>query len=101
MLMRSSVVPRGTWTESIGIPREVRAAPPGRTHVRALMPPSEHGGKHLEHDPEKLQTFRTRSCSRSETLERYPGEAAPLRGIAVGAFQVRFASPRYRARAGG
>jgi hypothetical protein len=29
-----------------------------------------HGG--LEHDPEKLQTFRTRSCSKSKTLERYP-----------------------------
>jgi hypothetical protein len=25
-----------------------------------------------EHDPEKLQTFRTRSCSKSVTLERYP-----------------------------
>src|SRR3979490_3086901 len=72
MLRRSSVVPRGTWTESIGIPREVRAAPPGRTDLCALMPPSEHGGKHLEHDPEKLQTFR---------------------GIAVGAFPVRLRRP--------
>jgi hypothetical protein len=26
----------------------------------------------LEHDPEKLQIFRTRSCSKSKTLERYP-----------------------------
>src|SRR5450631_3525391 len=26
----------------------------------------------LEHDPEKLQTFRTRSCSKSKTSERYP-----------------------------
>jgi hypothetical protein len=26
----------------------------------------------VEHDPEKLQTFRTRSCSKSKTLERYP-----------------------------
>src|SRR5450631_13492 len=25
----------------------------------------------LEHDPEKLQTFRTRSCSKSKTPERY------------------------------
>jgi hypothetical protein len=24
-----------------------------------------------EHDPEKLQTFRTRSCSELKTLERY------------------------------
>jgi hypothetical protein len=30
------------------------------------------GHRELEHDPEKLQTFRTRSCSRSKTLERYP-----------------------------
>jgi hypothetical protein len=26
----------------------------------------------VAHDPEKLQTFRTRSCPESKTLERYP-----------------------------
>src|ERR1700683_2188519 len=59
MLMRSSVVPRGTWTESIGIPREVGAAPPGRTRVTALMPATDHGGKRLV----GLQTPR-RACPR-------------------------------------
>jgi hypothetical protein len=47
MLMRSRVMPRGTWTESIGIPRRFAPRLLGALNVSALMPATERGGKDL------------------------------------------------------
>ena len=41
MLMRSRVVPRGTWTESIGIPRRFAPRLLGALDVSALMPATD------------------------------------------------------------
>src|SRR3984893_3039914 len=48
----------------------------------------------LAHDPEKLQTFRTRSCAKSKRVERYPIQPERIalyrRGAAVMEFDNSF-----------
>src|ERR1700730_2037134 len=51
----------------------------------------------LAHDPEKLQTFRTRSCAKSKRVERYPIQPERMalyrRGAAVMEFDNSFEVP--------
>ena len=72
-----------------------RAGPRHRPDLHAqrlqLVPQSQ-----LEHDPEKLQTFRTRSCSKSTRITAPPAACAPAVAVSVPARLPPAEPPRSR-----